>query len=234
MEKKYILDNTDTITLEGANLKRIIALRNFGDVRAGQKGGYVESEDNLSQNGDCWIYDDAKVYNHATIRGHAKVFNSAVVKGDACVYEYARVYNCSSIVDHAIVGGEARITGNAKVCGHASVSHMAQITDRAEITQYAEVGGEVWMQGCAIIKGYAKVGGKTVIKGNAVVENIGDYITFKNWWSSGRFFTWTKSNNKWAVGCFYGTGKELIEKAYKDSEKSGREYERVVKYVESI
>lgn len=38
----------------------------------------------------------------------------------------------------------------------------------------------------------------------------------------------------WRVGCFYGTGKELIAKAYKDSNVSGREYERVVKYVEQI
>ena len=38
----------------------------------------------------------------------------------------------------------------------------------------------------------------------------------------------------WKVGCFYGTGKELIEKAYKDSEKSGVEYERAVDYIESI
>lgn len=38
----------------------------------------------------------------------------------------------------------------------------------------------------------------------------------------------------WKVGCFYGTGKELIEKAYKDSELSGREYKRVVDYVESM
>ena len=38
----------------------------------------------------------------------------------------------------------------------------------------------------------------------------------------------------WKAGCFYGTGNELIEKAYKDSKLSGREYERVVKYVESI
>ena len=49
-----------------------------------------------------------------------------------------------------------------------------------------------------------------------------------------RYFTWTRSNNMWSVGCFYGTGKELIEKAYKDSELSGREYKRVVDYVESI
>ena len=45
---------------------------------------------------------------------------------------------------------------------------------------------------------------------------------------------WTRSNNKWHVGCFRGTGEELIKKAYQDSEKSGREYERVVRYVESI
>ena len=61
-----------------------------------------------------------------------------------------------------------------------------------------------------------------------------DYIVFKNFWSSGRYFTWTRSNNKWKVGCFYGTGDELISNAYEDSPKSGREYERVVKYVERI
>ena len=38
----------------------------------------------------------------------------------------------------------------------------------------------------------------------------------------------------WAVGCFFGTGEELIKKAYKDNELSGREYERLVKYVETI
>lgn len=38
----------------------------------------------------------------------------------------------------------------------------------------------------------------------------------------------------WRVGCFYGTGQELIDKAYQDSEESGREYERVVNYVQDI
>ena len=73
-----------------------------------------------------------------------------------------------------------------------------------------------------------------MINEDANVRETADFIVFKNWWSSGRYFTWTRSNNKWKVGCFYGSGEELIAKAYKDSEKSGREYERVVKYVESI
>ena len=61
-----------------------------------------------------------------------------------------------------------------------------------------------------------------------------DYIAFKNNWSSGRYFTWTKSNNKWAVGWFYGTGAELIKKAYADSEDNGKHYEAYVTLVETI
>ena len=38
----------------------------------------------------------------------------------------------------------------------------------------------------------------------------------------------------WKVGRFYGTGEELIAKAYRDSEVSGREYKRVVEYVEAM
>lgn len=72
------------------------------------------------------------------------------------------------------------------------------------------------------------------IGGNADIKSITDYYVAKNTWSSGRFFVYTRSNKKWNVGCFYGTSKELIEKAYKDSKLSGQEYERVVKYVEEM
>ena len=81
--------------------------------------------------------------------------------------------------------------------------------------------------------GDVEVFGEVEICGDAKVCDDADYIVFKNFWSSKRYFTWTKSNNMWKVGCFYGTGKELIEKAYADSETSGKEYERAVRYVES-
>lgn len=91
-----------------------------------------------------------------------------------------------------------------------------------------------WVSGDAMVSGDARVSGDACVRGNARVSDNADYIVFKNWWSSGRYFTWTRSNNMWSVGCFFGTGKELIAKAYKDSETSGREYERIVNYVESI
>lgn len=90
------------------------------------------------------------------------------------------------------------------------------------------------MYGDARVYDYASVFGESRVCGDAEISNKSDYIVFKNWWSSGRYFTWTRSNNMWTAGCFYGTGEKLIKKAYKDSKLSGREYERIVKYVEEI
>ena len=43
-------------------LYRIEALKDFGNVKKGDKGGWIEKEANLSQDGDCWVYGDAEVY----------------------------------------------------------------------------------------------------------------------------------------------------------------------------
>ena len=106
--------------------------------------------------------------------------------------------------------------------------------EAGDLGGFIEKESNLSQEGNAWVCGNAKVYGDAEVCGNAKVYGNADYITFKNWWSSGRWFTWTRSNNKWKVGCFFGTGAELIAKAYKDSEKCGREYERVVKYVQSI
>lgn len=205
MEKKYEL-----IPSNGSWLFRVKALRDFSDVKKGDIGGYVESENNLSHDGHAWVYNDAMVFGDAKVYGNAKVYGKAWVHDNAEVFGNAKVY------DNAGVYGNAKVYDNAEVFGIVSIRGNADICDNAKVYGDAKVYGNAW------------------VCGDAVIETMSDYIVFKNWWSSGRYFTWTRSNNKWCVGCFYGTGKELIEKAYQDSEVSGREYERVVKYVESI
>ena len=195
--KKYKLTG-ETITYQGRVLRRIEALKDLSDVKKGDKGGFVESENNLSQKDNCWIYNNAKVCGNARVLINARVCDDAIVCGNAQVGDNAKVGENAKVCDNAIVYDRAEVYENSIVCSDAQVC------------------------------GYA------TIFGNAVIADKCDYIVFKNWWSSGRHFTWTKSNNMWSVGCFYGTGKELIEKSYEDSELSGREYERVVKYVESI
>ena len=110
------------------------------------------------------------------------------------------------------------------------------IEDEHNLSHYGDswVCDNARVFGNASVFGDARVYGDARVFGDAKIENNSDYIVFKNWWSSGRYFTWTRSNNMWSIGFFYGTGEELIKKAYKDSELSGREYERIVKYVEEI
>ena len=94
--------------------------------------------------------------------------------------------------------------------------------------------GDAWVCGDAEVYGNAEVCGNARVYGDARVASNKDYIVFKNWWSSGRYFTWTRSNDRWAVGCFYGTGEELVAKALEESKEKAEEYKRIVDYVEQI
>ena len=256
-EKKYKLTN-ESISFCGRKLYRIEALKDFSNVKKGDKGGFVESEENLSQIGDCWIYDNAKVfkgakvYDNARVSGNARVFNNAkvsenaLVYGNAKVYDDAKIYGFARVYDGAMIFGGADVYGGADIYGGAMVSYKAEvygntvvfgsaiINDRAKVYDDAAVYGNAIVNSKAEVYGNVNIGGEAKIHNGAKVSSISDYIVFKNWWSSGRYFTWTRSNNMWAAGCFYGTGEELIAKAYNDSELSGREYEKAVKYVESI
>ena len=97
-----------------------------------------------------------------------------------------------------------------------------------------EVGGYIASEKNLSQSGTAWVFGDARVYGDAEVYGTADYIVFKNTWSSGRYFTYTKSNRKWRVGCFYGSGAELVEKAYKDSKKSGDFYKAYVDFVEKL
>ena len=239
MEKKYKLTK-ETINVANRTLYRIEALRDFANVKKGDKGGFIEKEENLSQDGNCWVYGNAKVCDKAMVYNNAKIYGDAIVGGNAKVCDNAIVYGNTTVSDNArvydnvVIYGNALIYSNAEVYDNAEVWGNAEVYDNAKVCGNTKVCDDVLVCDNAKVCGKAKVFGYAAICGDAVITSNSDYIVFKNWWSSGRYFTWTRSNNMWKVGCFRGTGKELIDKAYKDSEISGREYERVVKYVESI
>src|SRR5574344_1966627 len=221
MKKKYELTD-ETLEWGTHILHRIKALKEFAEVKKGDLGGWVESEYNLSQDGTCWVYDDAKVFENARISLDAIIFDKAEVSDNAKVYDHAWIYGNAVVFDDAEVYGNAEVFGNAIIFRNAKVSDDAYVFDSAKVGGDAHIGGNAW------------VCGNAEIFGNAKVNSIRDYMVFKNSWSSGRWFTWTKSNDMWCVGCFYGTGKQLIEKAYDDSEESGRNYAIIVNTVKQI
>ena len=63
--KYKLTEETKKLDYSDVILHRIECVEAFGDVEVGEKGGWVESEKNLSQDGLCWVYDDAMVYGDA-------------------------------------------------------------------------------------------------------------------------------------------------------------------------
>ena len=110
MEKKYELIESDI-----RGLHRIKALRDFGDVKKGDVGGYVENEYNLSHDGECWIYYDAAVFENAT------------VWNDVRIRDEARIYGNASINDNVVVCNNARVCGDSVICGDAYIKGEIEI-----------------------------------------------------------------------------------------------------------
>lgn len=174
-----------------------------------------------------------------SFRNIGKGILGGFVEGYENLYDEAWVGDEAKVYDGALIDGQAFVTNNACVSHYARISDKAVVGGKASVSgDTVFIGGNVRIYDSVIVRSSSNfrltIKGPICIDGNAVIESSYDYIVFKNWWSSGRYFTWTRSNDMWRVGCFYGTGKALIAKAYKDSKVSGREYERVVKYVEQI
>ena len=179
---KYELTD-ETIDVSGTTLHRIKALKDFGNVKKGELGGYVESEYNLSQIGNCWVYGNARVCGDAELCGNAKV--------------------C----------GNARVCGNAEVCGNAWVYGNAEVCGNAKVCGDAELCGNAWVYGNAELCGNAWVYGNAELCGNARVYGNADYITIKGLGSRYRDTTIFKTRNEDVVvrcGCFYGTLTEFV------------------------
>lgn len=143
--KKFELSTGDRINWFGRTLYRIKACMDFTtasgkEVKAGDLGGYVEREQNLSQQGKAWIYGNAKVWGNAEVHGNAEIWGSAKVYGNVRVYGNAKVYGNAEIWDNAKVWGSAEVYGNAEVWGNAKVYGNASISSTKHIFYITPIG----------------------------------------------------------------------------------------------
>ena len=130
-------------------LRRIRAMRDIPEhgVKKGDMGGWIESEENLSQEGCCWIGDEAtvcanaKVEHGAIVRGHAAVVgdawvqDKAIVDGYAVVSEGAWIKDEAVVKDFAIVQGWARVRDKGMVYDNACVSGETEVFGEGRVYQ---------------------------------------------------------------------------------------------------
>ena len=105
--KKFELTSEFNLNFFGRKFFRIKALVNIEryGVKAGDLGGWVEKEDNLSQSGNAWVSGNAEVSGNACVSGNAEVSGNAdyaVIKGFGTVYRPTTFFRCHD--------GEVRVT----------------------------------------------------------------------------------------------------------------------------
>lgn len=133
-DRKFVL-SVRRMTMSGRPVYRIRACRDIPTlgVIKGEFGGWVEREENLSQEGDCWIFNDAQVGDNAVVSGIAIV------------------------ADGAMVFDSARISGNARIQDSARVYGKAVVTDKAKVKDFAMIGGESYLDGELVASGNARI-----------------------------------------------------------------------------
>ena len=168
--KKYELTN-ETKQIEGRTLHRIKALIDFGNVKTGDLGGFIEKEENLSHSGLCWISDKALVCDNAKISGNAWVR------------------------DNAKVSDNAWVCGNTRLLGHAFVCDNSKIWDEVLIGGESVIGGDSLISGKAHISGEILISGNTYISGNAQIFKKDDYSTIQNFGTEYRNITFFRQRD---------------------------------------
>lgn len=105
--RKYILLEDDTTFYNGALLYRIQSVVETDFLDEGDFGGYIESEENLSHDGECWV--DSK----AMVLGMSRITENAYVTG-------------KSVIDDAYLSGDCIVSNSdlqvSTVAGTARVS----------------------------------------------------------------------------------------------------------------
>ena len=136
---------------------RIRALRDVSaEVRAGDLGGFVESESNLSFEPDdtAWIFDDAIACNDAyvdkgaVLRGEAVVCDNAYISMGAVLSGHARAED-NAYIRGAVLSTSARASGFSMILNDKDTMGVPILSSHCAV--YGKVSGDVRLTGSALV-----------------------------------------------------------------------------------
>ena len=191
MDKHFKLTEETRVNEAGVTLHRIMATRDTRHAKAGEKGGFIEKEENLG--GEAWVDNNAEVWGEAFVYCYAYVSGNARVYGNAQIYDYAWVGEDARVYDNARIYDSAYVGGQGKVHGQTEVEGMAAVTDEAEVTGHARVVG------------WAKIGRR------AFIEHLRDYCVFQGFgrWKDCPLMAFREKNGE--IGVLFEHYSETLE-----------------------
>lgn len=158
--KKYELLNIATKLTNGTVVRRIQALQDITNsegvtiARAGELGGWIESERNLSHSGGAWVSDTAVVSGRASVLEDAVVNGNARVSGEACITNQALVTGNAWVTGHTVVAGSAIVGDSSRVLEYAKVTQGARLYDTSVARGMSRVGGTVYLTKNNVASGF--------------------------------------------------------------------------------
>ena len=138
-------------------LHRIRALRDIGKtVKAGDLGGFVESESNLSvdPDDDAWIFDDAiaagdaYVDQNSCLRDAAIACDSAYVSHGSVLSDHARAED-SAYLRGGVMNSSARASGFAQLVSAPNQFGTPLLSGHCQV--YGIIRGDVRITGSAVV-----------------------------------------------------------------------------------
>ena len=105
--KKFELTTNCKVDILGRKIFQIRALIKFGNIDAGELGGWIEKESNLSHDGNAWVYGNAEVYGNARVYGDAEVSGNAdyaTIKGFGSVQRNTTFFHCKDGMIRVVCG----------------------------------------------------------------------------------------------------------------------------------
>jgi len=207
MDKKYELTD-ETKELYGHTLHRIKALRDFGEVKKGDIGGWVESENNLSQSASCWVFDNGRISDNGYVSDNGHVSDNGYVFGNGHVSDNG--YVCGN----GLLSGNGRISGNGCVSGDGHVFGNGHVSDNGHVSGNGHVCGGGWVFDNGHVSGNGEVSGNAKIAGDGLVKSDEDYAVIQGFGTEQRTTTFFRCSDglvRTQCGCFYGTIDEFRE-----------------------
>lgn len=205
---EVLTDDKHSVTIGDTTYYRIRALRRierpFGlpPVEAGDLGGYVAIDtvpygDCLSNDGDCWIADEAFVSGYVSgdsqVTGHAHVGYPSEVSGKSLISDYAQVIDGAEVLD-SMVTDYAQVVGRnleglgfeepspeilgeqTKVSNHSWISGRARISDGVYVGRFSSVKGSAVVSGRIFLTNGSSIAGVVLASERDVMIIRGEFI----------------------------------------------------------
>lgn len=128
VDKKYELLKDDYIKVGERTVYRIRALKDFGNVKKGDLGGYIAKEENLSHDRNAWVFDNAVVVGE-----EAAVYDDAEIHDNVRVYDRAKVYHDARVYGNTVIRWEARVSSFCEIGGSTTVGGDIELTSEFDI-----------------------------------------------------------------------------------------------------